>query len=708
MAMLPRDYVERVYAGVLGKIIGVYLGSPFEGWTYERILRELGPIHGYVNERLGRPLIVPDDDIAGTFTFLRAMADYRHDPALTPAQIGQTWLNYLIEGKTVLWWGGMGNSTEHTAYLRLKAGVAAPESGSIARNGRVVAEQIGAQIFIDGWAMLAPGDPARAADLARRAASVSHDGEAIYGAQVLAAMEALAFVERDVDALLDAALALIPPDCLIRRLIDDLRGWRARFDRWQDAFAQVQAHYGYDKYGGNCHMIPNHAVIILALLYGGHSVSEALSVANTCGWDTDCNSGNVGCLMGIKEGLAGLGLDHDWRGPVADRLYLPTADGGRTVTDALSEALRVVEMGCALADQPFDAPKGGARYHFCLPGSVQGWLADDGPAVCATRLANVMMPGQPTDERPAARCLAIRFEESQPERPARVQRETYPAYVAPGSGYGMVAGPQLYAGQRVTATLLADAANAADVEARLYVRWLGAAEQPGITTGPSSRLAPGQSAEIAWNVQTEPGALITWVGLELCTQRSATGTVYLDTVHWGGVPAAELVPARPTHSRWVKAWVSAVHQLFAAGDHPLRLVHNSGLGMALQGLREWQDYKVSAQLVPHLAQSFGIAVRVQGLRRYYALRLTLDGRAQLLRELDGTLVLAECACPWALYQSSNLALTAVGDHLWASVNGVPLFDVRDEALSSGAVGLLIEEGRLGVDWVQIAPAAEQA
>ena len=28
--MIPNDYEERVYAGVLGKIIGVYLGRPFE------------------------------------------------------------------------------------------------------------------------------------------------------------------------------------------------------------------------------------------------------------------------------------------------------------------------------------------------------------------------------------------------------------------------------------------------------------------------------------------------------------------------------------------------------------------------------------------------------------------------------------------------------------------------------------------------------
>ena len=50
---LPHDYAERVYAGVLGKIIGVYLGRPFEGWTYERILEELG------DPWLSRMMILP-------------------------------------------------------------------------------------------------------------------------------------------------------------------------------------------------------------------------------------------------------------------------------------------------------------------------------------------------------------------------------------------------------------------------------------------------------------------------------------------------------------------------------------------------------------------------------------------------------------------------------------------------------------------------
>ena len=59
---LRSDYAERVYAGILGKIIGVYLGRPFEGWTYDRILRKLGEIDFYVHDRLpwNHPLVVTE------------------------------------------------------------------------------------------------------------------------------------------------------------------------------------------------------------------------------------------------------------------------------------------------------------------------------------------------------------------------------------------------------------------------------------------------------------------------------------------------------------------------------------------------------------------------------------------------------------------------------------------------------------------------
>lgn len=259
----------------------------------------------------------------------------------------------------------MGNSTEYTAYLRLKHGVKAPHSGSIATYGKMAAEQIGAQIFIDGWGMIAPGEPEIAAEFARKAASVSHDGEAIYGAQIVAAMEAQAFVESDIDKLLDTAVALIPKDSVIYRMVADLREWHSGEKDWRANREKIAANYGYDKFGDNCHMVPNHAPIILALLHGDVDFQKTLMNVSTCGWDTDCNSGNVACPLGIRGGLAAIDFGPNWRGPIADRMYLPTEDGGRCITDAVAETFRIANFA-GVPLNSLSAP----RFNFEMPGSV--------------------------------------------------------------------------------------------------------------------------------------------------------------------------------------------------------------------------------------------------------------------------------------------------------------------------------------------------
>ena len=140
----PFNYVERVYAGVLGKIIAVYFGRPIEGWSYVMSMKRFGEVNYYVHEALDVPLIVTDDDLSGTLAFVRAMPDYRNSLELPPAQIGQTWLNCIVDGKTLLWRGGIGDETEHSAYLRLKKGIQPPRSGSISTPADSKTSSIGA------------------------------------------------------------------------------------------------------------------------------------------------------------------------------------------------------------------------------------------------------------------------------------------------------------------------------------------------------------------------------------------------------------------------------------------------------------------------------------------------------------------------------------------------------------------------------------
>ncbi len=703
--VLPPDYAQRVYAGVLGKIIGVYLGRPFEGWSYERIATELGEINYYVNERLRVPLVVTDDDISGTFTFPRALPDYDNAPTLTLAQIGQTWLNYIVEGRTVLWWGGFGVSTEHTAYLRLTEGVPAPRSGSAALNGRVVSEQIGSQIFVDGWARAAPGDPELAADLARRAASVSHDGEAVYGAQVIAAMEAQAFVEPDLNRLLDTATGLILRDSVIYRLIHDVRHWRAGEPDWRATRRRIAGRYGYDRYGGGVHIVPNHALVMLALLYGGDDFGRSLMIANTAGWDTDCNSGNVGCLLGLKNGLAALDAGPDWRGPVADRILLPTADGGRAITDAVGETYRVVNIGRALAGQPPLAPKGGARFHFELPGAVQGFRPDhdhdhdhDPNSDAKDAAARGTMALENVEGHSAAgrRSLALRYAVA----PNLVARATTATFIPPDTldmpDYGLVASPTLYSGQTVRARLAADAHDASPVACRLYLGVYGAGDRLSRVYGPEVTLASGADWDVEWSIPDTGGDPIAAIGLELraVDHAHATGAVYLDRLTWDGTPSVVL--GKPAHdgTLWRRAWVDAMDQWDPWWPQPYRLIQNRGTGLLIQGTREWADYRVSARLTPRLATATGIGARVQGLRRYYALMLHADGTARLIKALDGETALAEAAIAWELDRAYDLSLQVVGVRLLARVDGVAMCDVEDtdRLLTGSGVARLCTQG----------------
>ena len=717
---LPADYTERVYAGVLGKIIGVYLGRPFEGWQYEHILEYLGEINYYVHEQLDVPLIVTDDDISGTFTFLRALPDYGNRRDLTAAQIGQTWLNYLIEEKTVLWWGGLGNSTEHTAYLRLKSGIEAPRSGSMALNGQVVAEQIGSQIFIDGWAMVAPGDPALAADLAQRAASVSHDGEAIYGAQVVAAMEAQAFVEPDLNKLIDTAVQFIPADSVIYRMIGDIRDWHAKEPDWHKGRALLAAQYGYDKYGGGVHIVPNHGLIILSLLYGDDDLQKSLMIVNTSGWDTDCNSGNVGCLLGIKNGLAGLASGPDYRGPVADRMYLPTADGGRAITDAVRETMHVVNIGRGLQGEPELHPKHGAHYHFDLPGAVQGFMVEDSVAARDT----LTIDNVPGHSRHGSRSLALHYRGLAAGRVGRAETITFIPSKAVAEyfskrGYGLLASPTLYPGQTIHARLEADSANESPVQVRLYIKHYDEQDALAVIRSDPVEVAANNDHLCTWQVPDTGGYPIAAVGIELVGDHGASGTIYLDFLTWDGAPKTVLNrPYQRQEGRrfrgkgptmWKQAWVDGLdsQRIFSNDFWPetYRLIQNRGRGLAMQGTRDWTDYQVTVSLTPHMCKTGGVGVRVQGMHRYYALLCDGD-TTRLVKTFEGRdTVLAEANSGWTLDEPYTLNLRVEGNRLVGSLNGSVVVEATDPeaTFTGGGIALIVEEGRLGCDHVAVAP-----
>ncbi len=700
---LPNDYLERVYAGVLGKLIGVYLGRPFEGWTYQRIMQELGPIEYYVHDRLDQPLVVTDDDVAGTFTFVRALEDYGVSPDLKAEDIGKAWLNYIVEERSILWWGGVGNSTEHTAWINLKKGIPAPASGSMEVNGQPVAEQIGAQIFIDGWALVAPNQPKLAAKLAEQAGKVSHDGESVYAAMLWAAMEAEAFRSRDIDHLLDVGLSVIPANSLIARLIADVRRWHRENADWRVARQLIQDHYGYDKYPGNCHVVPNHALMIMSVLYAPDDFQKAQMIVNTSGWDTDCNAGNVGCLMGIMLGLDGIEAGPDWRGPIADRLLISSADGGNSINDAVRVSYYLANLGRLLAGEAkLDKPKDGAQFHFSLPGSQQGFRPQGGfTANAYLRVGN--------EEFGPSRALAIGYEALGPGQEAAAISPTFsPPELLNMRTYDLMATPLVYPGQMVTARVVAPAANKGAVEARLRLRVYDGADKLRDVDGEAVTLAPGADTVLSWKLPELDGQPIAEIGVVLTASgQRADGKVLVDYLRWDGAPEVTLKRPAGDGDFWRMAWVNGVSFFSKRFPPSFRISQSLGDGIVSHGTREWTDYALDADIMIHLAVHGGVALRVQGLRRYYDLRITKAGELQIVRVRDDKeVVLASKPFEFALEKAIPVRAKVVGSTIAATVGGVAIEATDDsaEAFRDGGIGLTVREGALSTDVVKISAA----
>jgi hypothetical protein len=590
-----------------------------------------------------------------------------------------------------LWWGGNGNSTEHTAWLNLKNGVSAPKSGSIETNGLTVAEQIGAQIFIDGWALVAPGKPLLAAKLAKEAGSVSHDGESVYAAILWAAMEAEAFLSADINHLIDTGLSQIPEDCNVAKMIADIRIWHHDLPDWRDCRQKIQDHYGYDKYFGNCHVMPNHALMIMTMLYAPDDFSKGQMIVNTSGWDTDCNAGNVGCLHGIMLGLDGLNVGPDWRGPIADRMLISSADGGNSINDAVRMAYYITNLGRQLDGQKgIDAPKGGSQFHFSLPGSVQGFQIVSGDGLVSSGDSSIQISsngGEVVATSPMFATLDV------------LRMRTY----------DLMASPLIYSGQNVSARVIASQKNAGEIMVAFRMRHYGEDDVLIDCDSAIQTLKPGEDITFDWTLPDTGAQPIAELGLVINGQ--AGSTLMLDRMGWSGTPDLILTKPKKPCDFWHRAWVNGVDVFSKRFPQSFHISHDRGEGLILHGTRDWKDYTVEVDLMVHLGSSAGVVARAQGLRRYYGARVTRDGMFQLVKHYDDIYdIMASEKITFAFDKIINITLTVIGSSLSANIGNTTLMasDNSNFIMSSGAIGLMVTDGAASANTVRVTAPKEDA
>lgn len=322
---------DRITGAWYGRICGCMLGKPIEGIrTNELIpfLQETGnyPMHRYIYrsdlsaERLNRYSFAfapkqyadeidgmpVDDDTNYTVLAQVILEQYGRD--FTPFDVSRAWLDYQPKNAYC--------TAERVAFCNFVKGYVPPESAIYKNPFR---EWIGAQIRADYFGYINPGNPALAAEMAWRDASISHVKNGIYGEMFVAAMLAAAAETDAMDEIVRSGLGQIPYTSRLYEAVSGvLEGFENGVSR-EEAFKAI--HQAYDEYTdhGWTHTISNAMIVTAALLYGKGDYGKSVCMAVETGFDTDCNGATVGSIVGMAKGIGN--IPEYWTKPLHDTLH---------------------------------------------------------------------------------------------------------------------------------------------------------------------------------------------------------------------------------------------------------------------------------------------------------------------------------------------------------------------------------------------------
>ena len=288
------EFRDKVLGCWTGKNIGGTLGAPLE------TSRSIHDISFYLQDLGGNP--EPNDDLDLQLVWLLAVEQhgaYR----LTERLLGEYWMRYITGP-----WNEYG-----TAKGNIAAGLYPPLSGFC--NNEEWKNSNGAWIRSEIWACLFPGAPDDVAHFAWMDSCVDHTGDGIYAEIFTATLESAAFVETDLNKLIDIALARIPEECRVARSVRiaidchrDGLDWKTARNR----IVEDSADLGWFQAPANL------GFVVLGLLYGGGDFGRSLCLAVNCGDDTDCTGATVGAVLGILKGRSG--IPDEWAAPIGNAI----------------------------------------------------------------------------------------------------------------------------------------------------------------------------------------------------------------------------------------------------------------------------------------------------------------------------------------------------------------------------------------------------
>lgn len=189
---------DRARGALLGLAVGDALGAPAENMKPSQIRERWGRIEGFVSA-----------DPAGTddteYAIFSGLLLAEHGAGLTIGDVEKAWHTWIADRDEGPFKGA--GFSERGTLENLRRGLAAPISAQHRH-----AWSDGLAMRAAPFGVYAAGRPAEAARLVSIDGTVSHDGEGIHGGRAVAAGVAAAMVSHNPDAVVQAALSVVPED----------------------------------------------------------------------------------------------------------------------------------------------------------------------------------------------------------------------------------------------------------------------------------------------------------------------------------------------------------------------------------------------------------------------------------------------------------------------------------------------------------------
>jgi len=325
---MPADTLrDKIRGGLLGQILGNLNGLPHE----MKYTDEPGNVADYT------PALPhgarTDDDTDFEWVYLVEM-QARDTIELPPPQIASLWKTRINRR---IW------CSNQFARQLMDLGIDPPLTGRFALNPWADFN-ISGQFLCESFGLLAPAMPQTAGRVALSYTTVAIDLEPAQATQLFTAMIATAFVDDDVDRIVDAGVAALDERSRLREIVADVRRWHGEHpadwraarrllkEKYSQAGGAMRDRNGYELNTGST---------IAALLYGQGDFVQTLLTAFNFGWDADNNAATAGTIVGVMKGYRWM-MHQGWQ--IVDRYENTTRENMPHDETITSFADRIIDL----------------------------------------------------------------------------------------------------------------------------------------------------------------------------------------------------------------------------------------------------------------------------------------------------------------------------------------------------------------------------